>query len=237
MGGEQAGVGHVDEAGMLLRRTREDERAARLLAQAGVDGEGGAEIHRVAGGVADDRVRAGDGPGEAVRLGGGEQDVFLGVVEILAGDARLVLGEGRVELVLGEVVERAEIVLEAGDQGGVAQAAGGGGRLEGVAEHGAVDAAVLGLGRLAAPGDEEEVRGGRGAGERGAGRRLVGEVAGDVLDGRHVRRAVAGDADDVPAAGRRQSIGEGAAADAADAEDDRYVVCHARSMFLVASVT
>src|SRR6185437_10062583 len=74
--------------------------------------------------------------------------------------------------------------------------------------------------------DEEEVRGRRGAGEGFAGRRLVGEIAGEMLDVRHVRRAVAGDADDTPAAGRLQPVREGAAADAADAEDHRRVVCH-----------
>ena len=83
--GEQAGVGHVRDAVPLRLRTGEDERLVPLAADRGLHRQRLAHVHRVADGVADDRVRPVDAPGEAVARGGGEELVLLGVVEVRVG--------------------------------------------------------------------------------------------------------------------------------------------------------
>ena len=52
----------------------------QLLADRGIDGERGAQIHRIARRIADHRVRPRDAPGKPVRGGEFEQDVFLRAV-------------------------------------------------------------------------------------------------------------------------------------------------------------
>ena len=86
-----------------------------------VDGERHAHVHRVAERPADQRVRPVHRPGEAVALGSGEEHVLLHVVEVLVGQARLILRERRVRLSLGVRLERPEVVLEPGDERDVAR--------------------------------------------------------------------------------------------------------------------
>ncbi len=65
-------------------------------------------------------------PGEAVLFCGGEHFVFLGVIEVLHIQAALLLAErGLRQAALAIVFERAEVVLQAGDQGHMLHAAGG----------------------------------------------------------------------------------------------------------------
>src|SRR6187402_2545165 len=92
---EDACVGDVGEGVPLQMRTWEDEGLTRLAAKGGVDRERGAHIHRIATRVSDDRVGAVDVPcGVALRCFL-EDDVFLGVVEVQAGQAWRVFAEGR----------------------------------------------------------------------------------------------------------------------------------------------
>ncbi len=66
-------------------------------------------------------------------------------------------------------LERAEIVLQPGDESDVLDRLLGAGRVEQVLEHAPVDVDVLGLGRAALPGREEDVR--RGGAAHGCGDR------------------------------------------------------------------
>ena len=104
-------------------------------------------VHRVAGGEAEDRVRAVDAPGEAVALGGGEELVLLGVVEVRGGQPRLVLVEGGVgHLADGVRLERPQVVLQAGHQCDVSDRPGRLQRGQKVSYGAAVDRDVLRLG-------------------------------------------------------------------------------------------
>ena len=93
MAGEQAGVGHVGEAVPLGSGAGEEEGAAGFAADGGVGGEGDAHVHGVAEGEADDGVGAVDAPAELVAGGGGEDLVFLGVVEVFDVEAGLFFAE------------------------------------------------------------------------------------------------------------------------------------------------
>jgi hypothetical protein len=158
MAGEEAGVGHVGEAVPLDRGAGEDEGHTGFAAEAGVDGEGDAHVHGVADGVSNDGMGALDRPGEALAGGGCEDRVFLGVVKVLDGEAGLVFAEGSGgEGAFAVTLEWAKVVLEAGDQGHVLDGGGGFEGGEEVADHGGVDADVLGLGGLAEPGGEKDV--------------------------------------------------------------------------------
>ena len=119
--GEQARVGDVGDRLPLLLASPGSGSGRPVSRQiARVDRERHAHVHGVAERPADHGVRAVHRPGEAVALRRREQDVLLHVVEVLVRQARLLLGERRVRLRLGVRLERAEVVLEAGDQRDVA---------------------------------------------------------------------------------------------------------------------
>lgn len=87
-------------------------------------------------------------PGEPISRGGGEQLVFLRVVEVRGIEPRLFFMEGGVgHAALPVGLEGPEVMLEAGDQGHVLQ-----GRVrksgQQVSDHSAVDRDVLLLGGL-----------------------------------------------------------------------------------------
>ena len=90
--------------------------------------------------------------------GGGEDFVFLSVVEVLDGEARLLFAEGcGGEGALAVGFEGSEIVLETGNEGDVLDRACGCDGCEQVPHHGGVDADVFGFGGLAEPGGEKDV--------------------------------------------------------------------------------
>jgi hypothetical protein len=218
MAGEETGVGHVGEAVPLGCGAGEEEGAIGLAAEGGVGGEGDAHVHGVAESVADDGVGAVDAPCEVVAGGGGEDFVFLGVVEVVDGEAGLFFTEGRGgEGAFAVGFEGSEVVLEAGDERGVLEGAGGGDGFEEVAHHGAVDADVLFFGGLAEPGGDEDV-GGFECGDGGAEGGGVEEVGGDEVDAGDVGGGAAGEAVDVPAFGE-ELVGEVVADDAGDSGD------------------
>ena len=220
MVGEQAGVGHVGQARPLRFGAGKAERTAGFAADGGVGGECDAHVHRIADGIADDGVRAVDGPAEAVAVGGGEDFVFLGVIEVLDVEPALFLAEGRGrELALSIRFERAEVMFEACHQGHVLDGAGGAERVEQVADHGAVDPDVLGFGGLAEPAGEEDVGGSlrfEGLGESGG----VEEVGGDRVQALDIGAGAAGEAADRPAAAE-EVTGQVVADDAGRAGDER----------------
>ncbi len=157
--GQQSGVGQVRDAVVLLRGAGEDERRPGLAAQRAVDRQGDTHVHQVAQRPADHGVRAVHRPAEAAALGRVEEQVLLGVVEVLTRQPLLLLAERRLHRRARVRLERAEVVLEPGHQGGVPEAAAGHQRIQHVLEHGAVDLDVLRLGRLSLPGAEEQVSG------------------------------------------------------------------------------
>ena len=118
-----------------------------LPADGRVDRERHPHVHRIPESPADQRVRPVHRPRESVALRRSEEDVLLHVVEVLERQARLIFGERRVRLNRGVRLERPEIVLEPGDERDVANGLLGGGRIEQVLQHAAVDIDVLGLGR------------------------------------------------------------------------------------------
>ncbi len=138
---------------------REHEGQPLLATDGGLRGQRLAHVHRVAEGVADDRVRPVHAPGEAVALGGREQLVLLRVVEVRVRQPVLVLVERRVrQVALAVRLEGTEVVLEPGQQRDVPHRSGGPDGLQDVADHRAVDPDVLRLGLLAGPGGHEDVR-------------------------------------------------------------------------------
>jgi hypothetical protein len=167
------------------------------------------------------------------RLAASKRMSSCGVVEILAGQARLIFGEGRIELLRRIAGERAEIVLQPRHQRDVAQLSARGGCVDGVAEHRPVDAAVLGLGVRAAPGGVEHVRCRRGLGYRPAAALGIAEITGDVLDAGKTVRRMPRDAGNAPVALADQALGQRPAADAGDPEDQCRVVSHANSPAVV----
>lgn len=94
LAGQLAGVGYVGQPIPLHGRAWEDEGAPSLATDAGIDSQGGAHVHDIADGVADDGVRTVDAPRKTVSGGGFEQGVFLGVVEILDIEPGHALAEG-----------------------------------------------------------------------------------------------------------------------------------------------
>ncbi len=85
------------------------------------------------------------------------QDVFLVVIEVLIGEAFLILPKGSIRFHECVRLERPQVVLQPGGEGNMLQARGVGNRGEEVAQHGPVHRDVLGLGGLAGPGREEDV--------------------------------------------------------------------------------
>ena len=219
LSGQHARVGDVGQAIPLRRGTRELERAPGFLADGRVHGQGGAQVHRIADRQADHRMRAVHGPGEAVTPGRGIDFVFLGVIEILEGQARLAFAQRGVGqgARAGVGFERAQVVFQAGHQRDVAHAVPWRQRVEQVAHQGGIDADVLGFGVLAHPGGDEDV-GRRDVGQRGAQGCGVEQVGGDVAHGGQVLWGAARQADHVPARGQ-QFARDMVAADAGDADD------------------
>ena len=64
--GDDTPVGDIHDGFILLRRTWKDEGAARFLADRCIGPERGRHVHLVANRVADQRVRAMNGPAEAL---------------------------------------------------------------------------------------------------------------------------------------------------------------------------
>ena len=205
---------------VLLRRAGEGEGPPGLLADRGEDGERDAHVHGVAERVADQGVRPVHAPAEAPARRGREHLVLLDVVEVLDRQPRLLLAERRLGLGARVGLEGAEIVLEARHQRHVAEVGRVVQRVQDVADHGAVDGAVLGLGGLPRPGGEEDV-GGLDRRQRPADALGVAQVGRDRADPGRRGLGVAGEAVDGPAARLQQVLGEVAAGDAGDAHDQR----------------
>jgi hypothetical protein len=157
-------------------------------------------------------------PAETLLGRSGEQDVFLVVVEVLERQAALTLAERRVCRSRRVRLERAEIVLQPGDQYGMLQARGAAQRLKRVGEHRAVDLAVVGLGVLARPRREEQVRGVH-AGDRGVDGLRVEDVAVHMLDPGNLVAWFSGQADDAPAGGHER-LGSVVSGDTGHAHDE-----------------
>ena len=87
-------------------------------------------------------------PGETVAGGRIEQDVFLRVVEVFDRQTRLRFAKRRLCAPFPERFERSQIVFGPGDQRDVAERAAAKG-VKDIAQHRAVDPAILGLGCLA----------------------------------------------------------------------------------------
>jgi hypothetical protein len=105
-------------------------------------------------------MRPVDAPAKAVTRRGGEDLVFLGVIEVIYRQPWLFLPERRRrENAFSIGLEWPEIVFEAGDQPDMSHGTRRRDGVEEVAHHGGVDADVLNLGRLAHPGGNEEVAG------------------------------------------------------------------------------
>ncbi len=157
--GEDRGIGHVGDAIPLHGAAGKNERDVQVLAERGLRREGEPHVHQVADGVPDDGVRAVHRPGETLALSGREELVFLRVVEVGHVEAGLVLterGVGHRALSVG--LERAEVVLESGDESHVLD----GCVIEGgkkVAHHTGVDLDVELLGLLAGPCGEKDLLG------------------------------------------------------------------------------
>ena len=109
-------------------------------------------------------------------------------------------------------------MLEAGDESGVLESAGGSDGFEEVAHHGAVDADVFFFGGLAEPCGDEEV-GGFEVGYGGAEGDGIEEVGGDEVYAVDVSGGTAGEAVDLPSVGE-EVMGEVVADDAGDSGDE-----------------
>jgi hypothetical protein len=195
-------------------------------------GQRGAHVHEVPDGVTDDGVRAVDAPAEPVPLGRPEQLVLLGVVEVLARQPGLVLVErgvpGRADAVR---LERAEVVLQAGQQRDVAHPAQAPAGLEDVADHRRVDRDVQRLGRLAAPRSDEKVR--RAHVGQCRGHRLrVGEVGAARLDARYRGARAARQPDHLPPT-LDEFRGDRLPRDTGRADDERQLAATAVSLIHV----
>ncbi len=113
-------IGHVGDPFPLRLRARENKRLIVDLAQRGVNRQRLAHVHGVAQRKTDDGVRTVHAPAEMILFRRGEKFIFLGIVEVVDRLTALLLTERRhrhVALAVG--VERAEVMLQAGDQRGV----------------------------------------------------------------------------------------------------------------------
>lgn len=129
---------------------------------------------------------------------------------------------------LAQGFEGSDVVLAARLEADVLEVGGVGDyRLEDVAEHRAVDFAVLGFGAAVDPGDVEDVGDVGEGGELGLGVGGIGDVALDVFDGvveGPIGAGAAGDAVDLPWAaggvGEGEYLRQAVADDARDADDE-----------------
>jgi hypothetical protein len=87
-------------------------------------------------------------PGETVTGGSIKQDVLLHVVEVFHRQAQLGFAKRRLSAPFAESFERPQIVFGPGDQRDVAERVAANG-VKDIAQHRAVDPAILGLGCLA----------------------------------------------------------------------------------------
>ena len=157
MATEEPRVGQVGDAVELLRAAGEHEGVTGGAAQGAVHGQRDAHVHHVPEGVPDQGVRSVHRPREALSLRLGEEDVLLVVVEVGHRQSLLGLPERRVGGLGCVRVERAEVVLEPGDERDVLERGCPAGGSEQVGQHGAVDPLVLGLRLLPRPGREDDV--------------------------------------------------------------------------------
>jgi hypothetical protein len=223
MPGQKAGVVDVVEAAISHGAAREEEGLAGGFAEGGTGGERGTIAHQVADRIADDGVRAVDGPAKAVAGGGVHHDVFEFIVEVLLGQARRVLAEGGDGGDVAAILERAGVVLGACHQADMAQA------LAGIcnqdrAQHSAIQADVVGLGLAEGPGAVEDMGrvevGNLGGGIRGQQvDRSGGHLAG--AKGRAARQA-----GDLPTADVAQMLGHDEADNAGRSDDEGAVLVH-----------
>ena len=139
-------------------------------------------------------------PGEAPSPGRLEELVLLGVEEVRDRQPRHLLAQRGLQLGFRVVLERPEVMLQAGDEGDVPEALG---RIEGgeqVPHQGAVHRAILLLGRPADPGRDENV-GGVDAGERRPERLQFKQIGRDGSNAGDAALRLAGDAMDLPTFG------------------------------------
>ena len=157
-------------------------------------------------------------PSEFLTSGCRKQLVFLRVIEVCDVESRLVLAEGGIRhRALSVGFERAEVVLETGDQGNVAHRCVGE-RGEEVTDHAGVHLDVELLGCLTGPGRKEDPIG-----------QLAGQHALQVGGGAQVRldpahagqgaAAAAGEGENLPALSR-QLVDDGGAGYAGSSDDE-----------------
>ena len=162
-------------------------------------------------------MRAVNGPGEALPLRGRKHFVFLIVVEILIRKAGLLLAERRHHLGFAVRLKRAHVVLGAGDQGDMLDVLAFD-RMQQIAHHARIHAAVLGLRGLAQPCGDEDIRDIRVL------QRRLHVLAGLQVDGNVLHAfwqvvLVARNTGDRPALGRHQMPRQMAADNAGNAGD------------------
>src|SRR5262249_36010696 len=92
---EEARVRHICERIPLQMRAGEDEGLAGLATDGRIDSQRDAHVHRIAQGVAHDGMRTVNAPTETSAFGRSEEYVFLGVVEVFAGESWRVLTKWR----------------------------------------------------------------------------------------------------------------------------------------------
>src|SRR5471030_1772452 len=117
-----------------------------MFANRCIDGEGGGHVHRVAHGNPGDGMRAMHAPSEAVLFSGGEEFVFLGVVEIFDVQTTLLFAKRCLRKASFTIrFERAEVVFETSNQCYMLNTLGRANGGEYVVYHGGIDANILGL--------------------------------------------------------------------------------------------
>lgn len=164
-------------------------------------------------------------PAEAMLLGMCEQQVFQRVIEVLAGLARLAFAKRRFCLAAAVILERAEVMLGAGDQRHVLQRRIAQ-RFAQMPHHRAVGFDVLALGVAPCPGAEEHV-GDRQATQRGAGAVGIQQI-GRKRDYAVLRQRAPCQAIDGPAIGH-QDIGEVVTGNAGHADNQCSAFTHGGS--------
>ena len=161
------------------------------------------------------------GPAEALPLRSREHLVFLIVIEILVGKARLLFAERRCRLGFGIGLERTHIVFGAGDQGDVFDVLAFN-RMQQIAHDAGIHTAVVGLRRLAQPSGDENFSNVHVL-QRGFHLATSLEIDGDVLYAFWQVMLVTGNAGDCPA-GRDQMLRQVAADNAGNAGDQRVAL-------------
>ncbi len=218
-----SGIGHVGQPVPLREGAGELERAPGVAAQGGMHGQRGAHVHGIAHRCADHGMRAMHAPVEAIAGGGGKHLVFLCVVEVVHGQARLFFTEGRLRQVALRVrLERSQVMLQARDQCHMLHAAGWLQCIQQMAHHRAVDPDVFGLVGLPGPGGDEHVRGGQ-SGQRGARGLRIAQVGADAVGAGGQRIGPTGQAVDVPAL-LQQSLYQCTAHDARCTDHQRFLL-------------